>query len=547
MNRRSSLGMLLGRKKASKQTKSMPPPISFAPYAGPWEYEHAAHLLRRTVFGPTKAQIDASVTGGLAASINFLFQPQPIADPPIYFRFEDDPLAPLGSTWIDEIETPNIDGLRGSRKASLNAWQFLNMQKGGANIRQKMLLFWHNHFVVINPNTGRRRYQYLQKLYNNTTGNFRTLLEEMTIDPAMLVFLNGTQNSANGPNENYARELLELFALGKGPAAGPGDYTTFTEDDVVSIARALTGWRAFDANNNNDPAYSSYNSNRHDTGEKQLSHRFNDAVITNAEENEYKIVIQLILQKDECARFISRKLIRWFVHSDITAEVEANVVEPMAQMIIADNYELENAIKALLSSQYFYDESIRGCMIAHSLDYLFKLMNSFEVATPTELINSYEVAKNFHSAMDSSDMAIWRHPTVAGWKAFYKAPQYDKFWISAVTLPQRETLADRFMNGYNTNGWRVEIDVIAFAASLDNPTDPNSLITEAAAIIFPQPLSDEQITALKEILIPGLPDFEWTVEYGEFINGNDDLAEAIEDKLKSLFGTMIKMPEFHLI
>lgn len=546
MNRRSSLGMLLGRKKNSKKANSSPPPISLDPYTGPWEKQQAAHLLRRTVFGPTKTQIDGSVTAGLAASINFLFQDQPL-DPPIYYNFENDPLVPFGETWINERETLGVDQLGGARKASLNAWWFRNMLNGGANIRQKMLMFWHNHFVVINPNTGRRRFNYLQKLYNNATGNFRTLLEQITIDPSMLVFLNGTQNSANGPNENYARELLELFAIGKGETAGPGDFTNYTEVDVVAIARALTGWRAFDANNNNDPAFPSYNSNRHDTDDKQLSHRFNNAVITNAEENEYRIVIQLILQNDECARFISRKLIRWFVHSEITAEVEANVVEPMAQMIVAENYELENAIKALLGSQYFYDESVRGCMISHPLDHLFKLLNSFEVATPTEIINSYEVAKNFHNAMNVTDMVIWGHPNVAGWKAFYQAPQFDKFWISAVTLPIRELFADRIMEGYNTNGWRVEIDVLAFAAALDNPTDPNDLISETAAIIFPQPLSDEQIAALKEILIPGLPDYEWTIEYNDFLNGNTDLEAAIEDKLKTLFGTMVKMPEFHLI
>ena len=543
MNRRSSLGILLGRKKDSKTTKFMPPPISLDPYTGPWEFEQAAHLLRRTTFGPTKSEIDAAVAAGFTNTIETLFQTQPAIDPPIYYDFESDPLVPNGTTWINELETDGVQGLNGKRKLSVRVWWLMN-KGSGRSITEKMLLFWHNHFVVLQTR-GRRSYRYLDFLRTNALGNFRTLLEGITIDTEMLKYLNGNENSANGPNENYARELLELFALGKGPAAGPGDYTTYTEDDVVAIARALTGWRSFDIDTG-DPAVSSYQANRHDTGNKELSHRFNNAVITNAEENEYKIVIQLILQKEECARFISRKLIRWFVHSEITAEVETAVVEPMAQMIIAENYDLKNAIKALISSQYFFDESIRGCMLVHPIDHFFKLVNTFEIETPENLIDKYSVYKNFSNYLATTEMSIFNHASVAGWKPYYQAPQYDKLWINAVSLPIRQTVSNKVIDGFNTNGFRVEIDVISFAASLDNPTDPNDLITETAAIIFAQPLTNEQVVALKDILIPGLPDFEWTVEYGDFINGNTDLTEAIENKLKSLIGTMVNMPEFHL-
>ena len=361
----------------------------------------------------------------------------------------------------------------------------------------------------------------------------------------MLIYLNGTQNSANGPNENYARELLELFAIGKGETAAPGDFTTYTEQDIVAIARALTGWRSFDLDTQ-DPALSSYQANRHDTGDKQLSHRFNDAVITSAEENEYKDVIDLILQKEECARFISRKLIRWFIHSDITNEVEIGVVEPMAQMIIADGYELKNAIKALLSSQYFFDESIRGCMIVHPIDHVFKLLNSFQVAMPDDLIERYEATRAVLNYLGTTDMNIFDHPNVAGWKAYYQAPQFDKLWINAVSLPIRQRVSQALIAGFNISGHRLEINVLDFVASLNNPSDPNDLINETAAIIFAQPLTDAQIDALKEVLIPGLPDFEWTVEYNDFINGNTDLEEAVENKLKNLIETMANMPEFHL-
>lgn len=102
-----------------------------------------------------------------------------------------------------------------------------------------MTLFWHNHFVTAETNDPRLEYKYITTIRKNSLGNFKTLTKEITIDPAMLLYLNGNQNTSRAPNENYARELLELFTLGKGELAGPGDYTTFTEVDVAAIAKVL--------------------------------------------------------------------------------------------------------------------------------------------------------------------------------------------------------------------------------------------------------------------------------------------------------------------
>ncbi len=549
MNRRSTLSLLLGKQKKSekKTIHKAASTVSFDPYNGPWNFEQAAHLLRRTVFGASKTQIEQAVADGLQTSIANLFQNLPLPSPPVYYDFEDDPNIDLGESWIDDQETEDVDGLRGARIRSMYAWSFIQMTEGGVNIREKMTLFWHNHFVVRTPLTGRRMYKYINLLRANATGNFRSLVEGITIDPSMLVYLNGTQNSDNGPNENYSRELLELFTIGKGPIAGPGDYTNYTEDDVVAIARALTGWRAFNAANNNDTSESAYQANRHDIEDKQLSNRFDNIVITNGEEEEYKTVIDIILQKDETARFICRKLYRWFVHADISPEVEVNVIEPMAQMVIADNYEISNALMALLSSECFYDFELRGCMVSHPLEHWYKLINSFEMALPTEEILKYKIAKHFHSRLRTTEMDIFRHPNVAGWTAFYQAPQFDKLWINAVSLPVRQGFADRFISGYNNNQFRLEIDVLTFTAALDNPINAEDLINEIAAILFAHILTEEQVIALKDILIPGLPDYEWTIEYGDYIGGDDSLEEAVENKLKALIGTMVNMPEFYLI
>ncbi|MEM6963646.1 MAG: DUF1800 family protein, partial [Bacteroidota bacterium] len=347
-------------------------------------------------------------------------------------------------------------------------------------------------------------------------------------------------------NENYARELLELFTIGKGDAAGPGDYTNYTEDDVVAIARVLTGWRHVDFSDLT-LVQSSFIPNRHDTGDKQLSHRFNNMIITDQGEEEYKAVIDIIFQQDEVARFICRKLYRWFVGSDIHSDIEVNIIEPMSQMLIADSYNVKPALMALLSSEHFYEEAIRGCMISHPLDFLFKMVNVFELDLSENYNRQYRTMADLFVDTQDLEMVIFNHPNVAGWKAFYQAPQFYKIWMNAVTLPVRSRLTDKLLVGFNILGFRIELDVLALAATLDNPADPNDLIHELASIFFVYPISQEQLTTLKDILIPGLPDFEWQVEYLTYISGSQDLEEAVENKLKALIGTMLKMPEFYLM
>jgi uncharacterized protein (DUF1800 family) len=547
MNRRASLALLMGKQKksVSKLTAAaVTVTNTFDPYTGAWGFEQAAHLLRRTTFGPTYAQMKQATSDGLDATISLLFESQPLPADPIYYNFEDDPNIANGESWVDEPTNFAIAGLNGGRKRSLQGWSFKAIRESGMNIREKMLLFWHNHFVVSDTNDSRFQHRYMTLLRENALGNFKELVELITVDPSMLQYLNGTQNSKNAPNENYSRELLELFTIGKGDAAGPGDYTNYTEDDVVQIARALTGWRHFDIDNLTQ-VQAGYNPNRHDTGDKQLSHRLNDVIITNGDENEYKNVIDIIFQQEEVARFISRKLYRWFVHFDINSEVEANIIEPMAQMLIADNYDVQATLMALLSSEHFYDMSIRGCMITHPIDYLFKMVNTFELELNPDALQEYNILRRLFTAMIPLEMIMYAPPNVAGWKAYYQAPQFYKIWINAVTLPVRMNYSDGLSDGYNVSGFQVKLNVLNFVASLDNPADPDDLITEIASILFAQPLVQEQVDSLKDS--HGITNPEWQDEYLDYSTGNVSLEPAIDNKLKGLVKTMLKMPEIYLM
>jgi len=198
------------------------------------------------VSSPKKTQSaitnNQAVEEGMANTIERLFGPTPTLTPPIYYDFALDPAVPLGQSWINDLPAA-VTGISGARKRSYLSWQYQAMRDTRMHIIEKLSLFWHNHFVVSGTSRGRQLYTYQQILRRNAFGNFKTFVEEITVNSSMLQYLNGTQNQKNGPNENYARELLELFTLGKGPTVGPGDYTHYTEEDIIQIAKALTGWR----------------------------------------------------------------------------------------------------------------------------------------------------------------------------------------------------------------------------------------------------------------------------------------------------------------
>jgi hypothetical protein len=239
---------------------------SLEPYSGPWNESTAAHLLRRTSFGPAQADIKYFAGKTLNDSLTELMATQP--DPAL-------PVDPTtGTTWIGQT----YSGAASDRKYAsyLKGWWMGLMTSGKMSIIEKMTLFWHNHFVSGYDTVKDSRYMYNQNtLFRKyALGNIRQLAIEVSKDPAMLRYLNGNTNIAGHANENYGRELMELFTIGKGPEISPGNYTTYTEDDVQAAARVLTGWIDI-----SKTVTSAFVPNRHDTDDKLFSPDFDNFVI----------------------------------------------------------------------------------------------------------------------------------------------------------------------------------------------------------------------------------------------------------------------------
>ncbi len=534
-------------------------------FTGNWTSKEARHLLKRTSFGCTQSLVSDAVTMGLTETINTLFKENPIPEPPLKYQFDgtdndeiNDPGANYGETWVNATPYPNVatsqerTRIYRSRNRSMYAWSFLQMQDAEMSIREKLTLFWHNHFVSENTNP-HREYFYMNVLRTNSLKNFKELVKQITVDTNMLLYLSGAQNTEAAPNENYSRELLELFTIGKGVAVGNGDYTNYTEDDVVEMAKALTGWRVKGLINA-DSLTSLYSNFRHAKGDKTLSHRFNNAIISENGEHEYRDLIDKIFEQDECSRFITRKFYRWFVHSEITSEIETNIIEPLSKILIDNNYDIVPGLKKLLSSEHFFENTF--CMVKSPIDLIFSVTKSLLVSAPkTSLNEEYNFALVLYAACTDLNQSLLHHPDVAGWKAYYQEPLFYKSWVNNYLLPKRLDYCKIIVTGgdliIDEKAYTVPplVPVLLITSGITNSQDPNVLITELSNQLFNYPIVQSQIDALKDILIPGLPDFEWTIEYSNFLSNptDDALRISVENKLRNLIAVMVQMSEFQIM
>lgn len=535
-------------------------------YTGTWTVDNARHLLRRTTFGPSMTMVDTSVTLGLDDTLNELFKLTPLPSPPLKSIPDgtgnnqlNDPGALYGQTWVNADPFPNVNPpmLRNrvirSRSKSLYSWTFLQMHYSGISLREKLSLFWHNHFVTADAIIPHREYLYYTLLRTHALGNFKALTKEITIDTSMLIYLSGAENTVRAPNENYSRELLELFTVGKGDLVAPGDYTNYTEGDVIEMAKVLTGWtvpRITDPNT----LTAQFDNNRHTKGSKTLSHRFGNAVIAENGDKEYSDLIDVIFQQDECSRFIMRKLYRWFVSHDITGDIEMNIIDPLATILRSNNYDITFPLKVLLKSDHFFEST--ACMIKSPVDLIMSVSRGLSIEPPQVSIEEeYDHAYNLYAMSADLEQALFFHPDVAGWKAYYQEPQFYKLWINNLMLPKRHEFCRLMVEGGNftvNNGRHFitsPVPVLDVVAHIPNASDPNVLINELANVLFNYPITSGQLTSLKDVLIPGLPDFEWTLEYSDYLSdpANPAFLRPVENKLKNLFSVMVRMSEFQIM
>lgn len=511
-------------------------------YSGTWNKLTAAHLLRRTTFGVNIKTIKSFGQTSMDACMDILFKNQAMPDPPINYSFTKDLSTPIGKTWINQFPNPDFNFYRNQ---SLRVWYLDLLMSGIPNIREKMTLFWHNHFVTSNISSPSMSYKYISLLRSSALGNFKQLCKDITIDPAMLIYLNGKDSTGKAPNENFGREFLELFSIGKGDLIGPGDYTNYTEEDVKQLARGFTGWVNIA---NSVPPQSEFKTSRHDTGTKTLSYRFGKVVIPNAGENEYKNIIDIIFQQEAVAEFIATKLYRWFVYFDIDDDIRQNIIKPMAAIIRQNNYEVAPALQTLLSSEHFYDSCVVGRLVKSPMDFIFSPINHFEIPLPTEGTAKVKLNTDLFNMSLEMQMAIFQIPSVGGWPAFYQEPAYNRLWLNAVSLTKRKIYTDALnLTGFSTGKSKILINQLSLLAAFDNPDDVKDVIEQYVLLLLPKLLTDNQKQALYEILNTG-SEGDWKKIYAAYKDNsaNPTLAKVVNLRLQQLVLYIMRMPEYHL-
>lgn len=512
------------------------------PYNGNWTVNEVAHLLKRTMFGAIKTDIDYFLSLSPGAAVDELLNNVTTPSPPVrdYGLLEDEGVfyddlgVAIGQTWVNDPNTASYPEVRGQinsrRVSSLKKWWSGLIINQNRSIQEKMVLFWHHHFSIQESEVGNAQilYRHHNLLRTNALGNFKTLVREVTIDPAMLIHLNGYLNSRQAPDENYARELQELFAVGK------GDDSLYTEDDVIAAARVLTGWRI-----NDNPLGSYLDTGAHDTGSKIFSAFYNNTTINGSTDPDMELdaLIDMIFNTTEAARFICRKLYKWFVYYEIDDATETDVIIPMAQVLQSNNYDVRPALSILFKSEHFYDVLNQACYIKNPFDIIVGTLREFNVNFPayTDYSTGYPLFNSIYQNAAEMQQELFQPPDVSGWPSYYQEPMHYELWVNSNSLPKRADFTDALVND-------AVIDVRAFANYSSNPSDPNQLIDDVTALLLRYPLSANSKTYVKTHFLTNntTDDTIWTNAW----NSNNNT--VINTSLREMFKFLMNLPEFHL-
>lgn len=511
------------------------------PYSGNWTLNEVAHLLKRTMFGAKKSDIDYFLGLTPDAAVDELLNNIPVVSPPLrdYGLIEDedgvmhdDMGVAQGQTWVDDLNTLSHPNVRGSinnlRLSSLHKWWAGLIINQNRSIAEKMVMFWHHHFSVQEEEVANATlmWRYHNLFRANGLGNIKQLVRQVTTEPAMLIHLNGFLNSRLAPDENYARELQELFTIGKGPDSG------YTENDVIAAARVLTGWRI-----DSTTLVSYLENNAHDTGSKTFSAFYNTTTITGNGAAETDALIDMIFNTTEAARFICRKLYKWFVYYQIDEETETNVITPLAELLRSSNFDVKPVLGTLLKSEHFFDTLNQACYIKNPYDIIVGTLREFGVPYPpyTDWQNGYPLFSNIYDKASEMQQTLFQPPDVSGWPSYYQEPMYYELWVNSNSLPKR---AD-FTDGLVDDG---VLDLRGFANFSTAPADPNQLVADITGLLLRYPLSTNSRNYVKNrfLLNNTNDDTIWTNAW------NSNNTTVINASLNNMFKFIMNLPEFHL-
>ncbi len=367
-----------------------------------WDARHAEHLLNRAAFGARRGEIEQAVALGQTALVQALVDHRADVDPVLIQRPEEPSRREMRELDPDARRKVQNDVREKSRRQLLEytAWSMERMLSGEDPLHERMTLFWHGVFTSSSDRVERSCMilQQDQLIRDEALGNYGRLLAGMLKDPALLTYLDNQVNKKGNPNENLARELLELFSLGIG---------NYTEQDIKEVARALTG-RATDGH-----GLYSYNKGAHDEGDKTI---FGQTGKFDGDD-----VVRIVLAQDACPRYVARRILAYFEGAEPTKER----LDEYAAFLRAQNYELKPFLEKLFLDPAFYRDEILGARVQGPVEFMVGMSRRLGLKTPPLVIAAGSALLG---------QRVFAPPNVKGWDE-------GEAWITTATLMQRGNLA----------------------------------------------------------------------------------------------------------
>ncbi len=366
------------------------PKWAWAPYtptdANPWDRRKVGHLARRAGFGATPAELDAGVKDGHAKTLDRILNG----------GTESEDFVRTSEFMSSERSMPS-----GAPQGRLSAWWLDRMLKSAHPLREKLTLFWHNHFATSNTKVQNARFMLAQYglMQKHALGSFSDMLVSMGTDPAMLIWLDTTTSTKAAPNENYARELMELFSLGIG---------NYTEADIRQAAKAFTGYEIKDGKG-------TLNSRQHDNSEK--------TVFGKTGKFKGDDIARLCLEADACPRFIVRKLYRFLISESDNAPAE--LIDPLAEAYRKSGFDTGKLVSTMLRSNLFFAPETYRAKIKSPVEFVTGIVRGLEGSAG---------ALPLGEALEGLGQVLFAPPSVKGWDG-------GPLWLNAQTLLGRNNLA----------------------------------------------------------------------------------------------------------
>jgi uncharacterized protein (DUF1800 family) len=425
------------------------------------ERDKGAHLLRRFGLGASEAELDYYLKDGLNGAIDKL----------------------LDYSNVDEgfkVEVEKFANQNGQlQPQAVAAWWTLRMVATQRPLQEKMSVFWHDHFATSASKVlgGPVMHQQNEVLRQNATGSFHTLLTQISKDPAMLFWLDNQFNVAGKPNENFAREIMELFTLGVD--------NLYTEHDIKEAARAFTGW-SIGRVGNRGPRINqgfTFRPALHDTGEKKIFGRTGNL---NGEQ-----VIDILCELPETSEYLVKKIWEWFAYPN----PEQALVSRIARKFQSDNMSIKTLLKEIMRSSEFYSPKADRAIYKSPVDFTVVTMRQLGVAqalteamegSPENLRQRLAPVQVAYQSMKNMGMQLLYPPDVAGWET---GPN----WITSATMMERINWGNKLFGQAKTGA---QLRFQAYPIFANDPTPQG--VAKKLTSVFDAPIATYKMPRLTE-------------------------------------------------